>query len=84
VVYTFLPGLWAAVDGVYYLGGRTTINGVERDTMQRSVRLGSTIALPFNRYHSVKLSGSVGAYTHTGTALNTIGVAWQYRWGGGF
>jgi hypothetical protein len=36
--YTFLPGLWLAVDGTYYFGGRTTLSGRESDDLQANSR----------------------------------------------
>ena len=32
---------------------------------------------------SVNLYGSTGVFTRTGSDFNTVGIAWQYRWGGG-
>jgi hypothetical protein len=31
----------------------------------------------------VKVYGSTGLATRIGTDADTLGVAWQYRWGGG-
>jgi hypothetical protein len=31
----------------------------------------------------VKLYGSTGAISRVGGDFDTVGVAWQYRWGGG-
>ena len=46
VSYTFRPGLWLAADATYYAGGRTTINGVQRDNRQENTRVGLTFSLP--------------------------------------
>ena len=51
--------------------------------LQENVRLGVTLALPLGRHHSVKLYASTGAFARTGSDFDTVGVAWQYRWGGG-
>jgi hypothetical protein len=32
----------------------------------------------------LKLYAHTGVYTRTGTDFDTIGLAWQYRWGAGF
>jgi len=40
--------------------------------------------LPINRRQSIKLYYSSGVVTRTGTDFDTVGAAWQYRWGGGF
>jgi len=83
VVYRFRSGVWAALDANFYAGGRTTVDGVEGNDLQQNSRFGATVAVPVNRYHSVKLFGSTGVSTRTGSDLNGIGIAWQYRWGGG-
>jgi len=41
------------------------------------------VALPINRSHSVKIFANSGVSTRTGTDYDSIGIAWQYRWGGG-
>jgi hypothetical protein len=45
--------------------------------------LGATLALPLNRHNSIKLYASTGISTRTGSDFDLIGIAWQYRWGGG-
>jgi hypothetical protein len=43
-----------------------------------------TVALPVDRYNSIKLNVSTGISTRTGSEFSTFGVAWQYRWGAGY
>ena len=57
--------MWAAFDATYYVGGRSTIQGVDNDDRQSNTRLGGTLALPVGRRHSVKLAVSIGAITAT-------------------
>lgn len=47
-------------------------------------RIGDILALPLGRHNSIKLHGSTNVYSRTGTGYYLVGVAWQYRWGGGF
>jgi hypothetical protein len=56
---------------------------VEGDDLQNNSRVGLTVALPVNRHNSLKLYASTGVSTRTGSDFDTVGVAWQYRWGGG-
>jgi hypothetical protein len=84
VIYSFPNNLWASIGATYYAGGRTTIDGVARNDLQQNWRTGFTLALPINRNQSIKLYGSSGVSTRTGTDYDSVGVAWQYRWGGGF
>ncbi len=81
VSYSFRSGIWAALDGTYYWGGRTTLEGVEGNDLQKNSRLGFTFALPLSIHHSLKFSLSTGVSTRTGSDFNAIGILWQYRWG---
>jgi hypothetical protein len=83
VNYNFRHGIWAALDGTFYWGGKTTIDGVEGENLQQNTRLGFTFALPLNIHHSLKLNLSTGASTRTGTDFDAVTLAWQYRWGKG-
>lgn len=83
VIYNLPSGIWLAVDGTYYTGGRTTVDGVAGDDLQKNSRAGLTVAIPVDRLNSIKLNASTGVSTRTGTDFNVFGVAWQHRWGGG-
>jgi len=82
VVYSFPRNIWASVGATCYAGGRTTIDGVTRNDLQQNWRTGFTVAFPLNRHHSLKLFGNSGVSTRTGTDYDSLGIAWQYRWGG--
>ncbi|MGR9106288.1 MAG: transporter [Gammaproteobacteria bacterium] len=84
LIYSFPYGIWAAVDGTYYAGGRTSVNGIRDNNLQQNSRLGATLALPLSRYHSIKLYFSSGVSTRTGSSFDAAGIAWQTRFGGGF
>ncbi len=80
VTYTFRSHLWLAVDGTYYTGGRTTINGQQNIDLQKNSRVGVTLALPLARWHSIKIAYSRGARTTIGGDFETIGLSYQYAW----
>jgi Putative MetA-pathway of phenol degradation len=82
VIYHTRHGLWAALDATYYGGGRKTIDGVEGESLQ-DIRVGGTLAIPIDRYNSIKLTASTGAYARVGGNFTTAAIAWQFRWGGG-
>ena len=84
VSYTFEPGCWLALNAGYYVGGRTTVDGVENNDEQEGTRFGATLALPVNRYHSVKFYGITGYSAQREHDFQAVGIAWQYRWGGGY
>jgi len=80
VSYTARPRLWIAGDGTWYSGGRTTVDGIEKNDLQRNSRLGAAVSLPLPRQQSLKISGSIGATTRAGADFRTIAVAWQMSW----
>ena len=82
-IYGFPRGMWAALDTIWYVGGRTTINNVENHDEQGNLRVGGTLAIPVTARHSIKLHASGAAITRHGTDFTVVGIAWQYRWGGG-
>ena len=47
------------------------------------MRLGVTAALSLSRHQSIKLYGSTGVYNRTDNDFWAVGIAWQFRWGGG-
>ena len=75
--YTFARRYWVAVNGTWYSGGRSSINGVEKEDLQRNTRLGATLAIPVGARQSIKFAYSTGATTRTGADFQTITAAWQ-------
>lgn len=84
LTYSFRNHAWAALDVTYYTGGRTTLNGVPGNDLEKNSRVGATYAFPLNRHHSLKFYASTGVSTRTGSDFDAAGIAWQYRWGAGF
>jgi outer membrane putative beta-barrel porin/alpha-amylase len=84
ILYNFQSGIWVALDGIYFVGGHTALNGVKSDNEQENTRAGFTLALPIDRNNSLKLSASTNITTRTGAEFSAVGVAWQYRWGDGY
>lgn len=83
VIYSIGRAAWIAVDVNGYRGGRTELDGRKGDDLQRNSRWGVTLALPLNRYHSIKLAASRGVITRAGGDFDTVTAVWQYRWGAG-
>lgn len=83
VVYNFAPGQWTALNATYYTGGISKVDGIEKENRLDNWRLGITLAMPINKYSSIKLAVGSGISTRTGTDFDAILLAWQYRWGGG-
>jgi hypothetical protein len=82
-IYSFPRGIWGSLDVTYFTGGRTTLDGARNFDIQQNWRVGGTLALPVDPYNSIKFYASRGVSSRTGNDYDLLGVAWQYRWGGG-
>ena len=80
LIYNFTQGIWGAFDANYYAGGRTTLDNKTADNLQQNWRVGGTLAFPLSRHHSIKINGSTGVYSRTGSNYDLVGIAWQYSW----
>ena len=78
--YLFKPGLWAAIDGNFWRGGQTTVNGAVNDDKQHNSRVGATVAFRLGRHHSLRAAASRGAITRIGGDFTSIGVSYGYCW----
>jgi hypothetical protein len=75
------PRCWASLDGNYWFGGTTTLNGIRNPTTrQSSSRLGGTFSLPITKHQSMKFAYSGGTYIRFGGNYHNVQVAWQYSW----
>jgi hypothetical protein len=82
VIYGFRSGMWASVDATYFTGGRTTLNARDEQRPAAELARRGDLAVPVNRENSIKLYAAA-ACRRARQQLRLIGVAWQYRWGGG-
>jgi len=81
--YDFKPRLWASLDGNFWFGGKTSLNGVQNSLTELSnSRLGGTVSVPITKHQSLKFSYSDGTYTRFGGTFQNVSAAWQYSWRG--
>jgi hypothetical protein len=79
--YDFKPRLWLSLDGNFWFGGKTSLNGVQNPvSLQRSSRVGVTVSAPLTRHQSIKISYSNGAYISYGGNYQNVSLGWQYSW----
>ena len=83
LIYNFDKGIWVGLDGTYYTGGQTTLDGVESDDRLSSSRVGVTLSVPLSPRQSLKFYVSDGLSSRTGDDFTTFGVILQHRWGAG-
>jgi hypothetical protein len=70
-IYNSRSGIWGSADGAL------------QSDLQRNWRAGGTLAFPVDIRNSLKLYASKGVSARTGNSFDLVGIAWQYRWGGG-
>jgi hypothetical protein len=81
VSYDVKPRLWFSIDGNFWFGGKTTVNGVENSfSEQTNSRIGATASVPITRHQSLKFSYSNGTYIRFGGNYQNVTGAWQYSW----
>lgn len=81
--YNARPKLWVAFDATFYAGGRTSVNGVRGNDLQRNSRVGGTLSFKLDRRQSLKFAYSRGVFTTIGGDFQSVSVAYQYLWGRG-
>jgi hypothetical protein len=81
--YDVRQRLWASLDGNFWFGGETSLNGVANSvTLQRNSRIGFTVSVPVTKRQSFKFSYANGAYIRFGGDYQTVAAARQYTWFG--
>ena len=79
----FGRGTWISLDGNFWWGGVTTLDGIRRpETRQTSSRIGGTAAFRISNHQSIKVSYSAGAYIRFGGDYRNLSLGWQYSWVG--
>jgi hypothetical protein len=81
LIYSLPKGRWISLNGNYFWGGQSEINGDDVDDRQENSRVGITLTWPLGPQHSLKFYANRGVVTKIGNDSDTFGILWQYRWG---
>jgi len=81
--YNFNRRVWLALNGNWYSGGQTSIDGQEQPTQQSNSRVGLTFSFGVARGQSIKLAAHTGAFTRVGADFDMATIAYQFGWGKG-
>jgi hypothetical protein len=77
----FLPHrTWMALDGTFYTGARTQVNGRDSADYQGNTRFGASFGIAITRRHAIKISFFDGATTRVGADIRSIGVSYNSIW----
>ena len=81
--YNFKPRLWASLDGNYWFGGKTSLNGIETPLPGSQTRVSEAPSRsPLTAHQALKFSYSDGTYIRYGGNYHNVQIAWQYSWVG--
>lgn len=80
LIYDIAPGQWIALNGNYFWGGDTHIDGVQKSNKEGNYRAGITYSLALSKQHSIKFLANKGVTTKRGNDSEAFAIAWAYRW----
>ena len=81
--YSFKERIWLSLDGNFWTGGVTSLNGIRNlASKQTGSRIGCTASFPFSKHQSVKISYSDGTYIRFGGNYQNLSVGYQFTWVG--
>ena len=80
ISYNFPNRMWVGVDGNFFSGGQTKVDGEKSGDFLRNSRGGVTLALPISRRHTLKFNYSNGFVTRAGGDFSIFSIAYQFLW----
>ena len=80
ISYNFTPRFWMALNANYFTGGETSVNGVDKDDLQKNSRIGLTSSFAVGRGKSIKLAVHTGAITSVGADFDIATIGYQVIW----
>jgi hypothetical protein len=78
--YNFTPALWLGVGVLYTYGGRTTLNGNDRDDRQDNMRTGVALSFPLARRHQLQFLATEGITARIGSDFTTYQLSYTFMY----
>lgn len=76
------PGFWVALGVGFGEGGRTSVDGIARQTLQRNWRFALTMVVPLTADRGLSFGLGSGVTSKAGGDFDRVSVAYQFSWGG--
>jgi hypothetical protein len=81
LIYTFRPGLWASASAGYGYGGKSTINGVEKNDRKKNLAWALSVGCPITRQLGIKFVYlATRSQESIGQDSDSIGAAFTILW----
>jgi Putative MetA-pathway of phenol degradation len=77
LIHRFRPGFWASLDANFYRGGRSKVEDIRLDDLQRDAKVGLTLVFPFAPGHAFKLGYSLGSLNDSDEDFDVFQVAYS-------
>ena len=72
--------MWLAGDATFFTGGRSQVNGNDRNDYIANQRFGATFGIALNHRQAIKVSFFDGVLTRIGADIRSIGVSYTVIW----
>jgi len=79
-IKTFNKGIWASLGTGYAYGGRSFINGEERNANISVIRFGAIVVVPIHPQHSLKLALLTARRFEEGADFDSVALTYQFNW----
>ena len=80
IIYTFRSNIWLGLDGNYFFGGKSQIDGIYQKDIMKNSRFGGVVGYSFDANHSLKFQAHTGVVTFTGSSYTVFTLLYQYIW----
>ena len=81
LIYTFSPGLWASASAGYGYGGKSTLNGVEKNDRRENLAWALNFGCPITRWLGVKVAYlATRTQESIGQDSDSVGAAFSIFW----
>ena len=78
--YIIKSGIWFALSTGKTMGGKTEVNGIEKEETQNNIRFGLALAFRINKNNALKVAYTNGFITRLGADFSTILLGYQIIW----
>jgi len=80
LTWVFKPGVWVAVSYGRSAFGETVVNGIEKDDLQNSSRIGAAFAYKLSKHNAIKIAITSGLTTRYGADFTSVLLVYQFMW----
>ncbi|NJN46001.1 MAG: hypothetical protein HC808_05430 [Candidatus Competibacteraceae bacterium] len=76
LIRRFGGGRWASLEANFYNGGRTTVDGMPKEDLQRNSTIGGSLVWPIGSQQSLRLGLSTGVATESGGDYRSVLISY--------